>query len=132
MVRYLVLAMVIGSALAVAAPAPEESKIPPELVKAKMEAARKTYERTWEVEGGSVDVEHVYQWSRRWLEAERQLSDKKSDRSAAAQGHLDRMKALQKRAGDLHKTISISMQQLSATEFYRVEAEIWVLEAKAP
>jgi hypothetical protein len=56
---------------------------------------RKVYEGMLEKAntfGGPSDPEKLYPWSHRWMEAEQDASEKKTDRVAAAEGHLDRMK----------------------------------------
>jgi hypothetical protein len=80
-----------------AAPAPPEGKAPPELLKVQRDAARKAYEvcaTVYAELAPGADNEKCYLWSRRWLEAERQLAaDADVDRAAVA-AHLERMKKL--------------------------------------
>jgi hypothetical protein len=128
MLSYVLFALTFGSGNVLAAPAPEGPAVPPELAKSLEEVAKKTYEKTCE----TGEFEKAYQWSRRWLEAERQRSDKKADRITAAQAHLDRMKALQKRAERERQNGQASQADVLAIEYYCVEAEIWLAQAKAP
>jgi hypothetical protein len=71
----------------------------------------------------------VYNWSVRWLNAQRDLSSKKDDQIAALDGHLQRMKDLEKRVAALSG--QVSELEASAAEFYRVEAELWLAREKA-
>ncbi len=103
--------------------------------KARMEAARKVYEGSlrWYREGPvqPLDPEKLYQWSRRWLEAQQDLATKKEDRVAAAKAHLTRMQALERITRLMHKGGSVRAFDVAAVEFYRLEAERWVAQAKA-
>jgi len=95
--------------------------------KARVEAARKVYEGRWArlpVDlNWRFDIDKDYQWSRRWLEAEREVSDKKADQIAAAEGHLDRMKKEEAYVKDQVSSGVGSPVDLSAAKFYRLEAE---------
>src|SRR5438094_413613 len=67
----------------------------PALAEAKLKAARVAYEANLKaLPTGQSDAEKVYVWSRRLLEAQRDLSTKKADRVAAVEEHLARMKVL--------------------------------------
>src|SRR4051794_35503439 len=95
----LIVAVVLGlaaTALLRAAPEAAAYKPPERLLKAKVDAARKTYEVVWRNnrEGFIPFAELVYRWSRRWLEAELDLRDKKDARVAAYQAHSERMQEL--------------------------------------
>jgi hypothetical protein len=125
MVNFLtILSLVSASTIALAAPAADAPKVPPDLLKAK----EKEFPADEKL---GVDAEGAYKWSCRWLEAERQVSDNKEDRIAAAQAHLDRMKALKKRAHEVAARNSADVN-LPGTEYYCVEAEIWLVQAKGP
>jgi hypothetical protein len=134
MLTRLIVSLTLAAALAglaAAAPAPSEGKAPPELLKAQRDSARKAYEVCAEgYPKGSpgYDVEKCYLWSRRWLEAERQLAGD-ADRTAIA-GHLDRMKKLEEITGARVKAGSGSALEGAAAAFYRAEAETWVAQAK--
>jgi hypothetical protein len=104
--------------------------------RARLEAARKTYEgmlaRHRVDARAGLGAEDFYRWSRRWMEAERDLADKPEARVAAAQAHLDRMtkwedmvKRAQAQGGFL------APYEATAAEFYRLEAEHWLAQAKA-
>jgi hypothetical protein len=63
------------------------------LAAARLEAARTAYEGHWaryEVGRGPEDVVHL--WSRRWLQAQLDLSDRKADRDAALTSYQQRLK----------------------------------------
>ncbi len=117
-----------------AAPEGAPAKVPEKLAKAKVEAARKTYEVFWKnnKEGLVPFVELIYRWSRRWLEAELELSDKKEDRAAAYRAHWDRMRQLAQVTRDRYRNRVNTIEEVTATDFYSAEAEIWIEQAKNP
>ena len=119
--------------LAGAAPAPPVGKAPPELLKAQQDAAREAYRLCaagYPAGAPGCDAEKCYLWSRRLLEAERQLAgDGDADRAALA-GHLDRMKQLEEIAGKLFQAKVSSRLDVLSAAFYRAEAETWVAHAK--
>jgi hypothetical protein len=99
----------------------------------KLEAARKTYQLTWKNyrEGRRVSEDTLYRWSMRWLEAEKQLAERPEDRVAACRGHFERMREIEKLIGDLRRAGQSTVDEVSATEFYRAEAEIWLIQARS-
>lgn len=78
----------------------------------------------------SYDIENEYLWSRRLLAVERVLGNKKDDRITVLRDHLGRMQRLEDRVQKLAKTLS-RVDTLAAM-FYRLEAEYWLEQAKAP
>jgi hypothetical protein len=104
-----------------------------ELARAKLAAARTTYEATVAAyQAGHTDADAAYRWSCRWLEAERDVSDKKADRVAALEAHRDRMKALREIALARYKAGQASQADALGAGFYVAEAELWLARAKAP
>jgi hypothetical protein len=120
--------------LSIAAPAPTPAPVPEELLKARRDAAQKTYQlimKRAEVDTGlRGHVEELAKWSRRWLQAELALSEKKADQVAAYQAHLDRMKAAERFARSLVKTGMEGPHVAAAAEYHRIEAEIELVRAK--
>jgi hypothetical protein len=109
------------------APAPVSTR----LAKQLRDAARTTYETTWtNYREGRVPGELVYRWSRRWLKAERQLSDKPADQLAAFQAHRDRMQKLEALVERVHRAGQTTVDEVSAAEYYRVEADLWLAQAR--
>jgi hypothetical protein len=103
--------------------------------KARLEAARKVYEGTFErrkIDSNVViDPERLYHWSRRWFEAEKELSANKQDHVAAAQRHLERMKTLEGEMKGLHQAGQVNPIEVPAGTFFRLEAERTLMEVKA-
>jgi hypothetical protein len=134
-VRRHLLALVLLTFVATAAWAiepPAALKVPRTLLKARLDAARRTYDvlaRNF-IESRPPLGELVYRWSCRWLDAERDLSAAKSDQVAAYRAHLVRMRELEKVALDRYRERYSTIDEASAAQFYRLEAEIWLLRAE--
>jgi hypothetical protein len=116
-----------------AEPDDEQTKALARASKARIEAARKTYEVLWADyrEGLRVGHDTLYRWSLRWLDAEKQSGKKEADQAAALQAHRDRMAALEQLIRKVRRIGQATVDELSAAEYYRVEAEFWVLQAGA-
>jgi hypothetical protein len=110
------------------------------LAKTQLELVQKAYDaavrlleqtrRTGEIIIPLGKPDEVYLWSVRWLSAQRAMSDKKTDQIAALEEHLKRMKDLQLRVTVLHKGGLANQLEPIAAEFYRVEAELWLMREK--
>lgn len=100
------------------------------LVEERSRAARHAYEAVWAkfqpFDLSKGDGEDVYRWSRRWMEAERERATSAAERVAAARGHFERMKKLEQEVQGYARG-TIPFQQLACTQFYRAEAELWLL-----
>jgi RND family efflux transporter MFP subunit len=113
-----------------AGPGPREADLPA-LARAQVEVSRKAYEAARKSLDQTRRAEEVYTWSVRWLNAQRDVSNKKDERLAALEAHLQRMKDLEKRVEALHKGGRTSPLDPLAAEAYRVEAELWLAQEKA-
>ena len=114
-----------------AEPMPEPATALSKLAKQRRDSARRTYEIHWEYYRDNRTAEElVYRWSLRWLEAERQVSEEPADQIAAYDGHLERMRELDRLVTKLRSSRVVTIDVVSAVEFYRVEAEVWLLQAK--
>jgi hypothetical protein len=103
-----------------------------QLATERRDAARRTYEVSWaNYRDGRTSGEMLYRWSLRWLEAERQLSDRPADQVAAFKAHLERMRDLGRLIQKVQSVApgQATIDEVSAAEYYRSEAEIWVLQA---
>jgi multidrug efflux pump subunit AcrA (membrane-fusion protein) len=111
------------------------------LFQARLDAARRAYEeavkstqQTRRVADLIIPLarpQDVATWSLRWLNAQREMSGKKEDQIAALEAHLNRMKELQKRVTEMNKNGLASSLEVSAVEFHRREAELWLAREKA-
>jgi hypothetical protein len=133
-VGWIILGVLLGMGatnLSGADQAPASNKLS-RLRKAKVEAARETYQVIWKnyKDGLVPAVEFPYRWSRRWLEAEREMSDGKADQVAACKSHLERMREMERIERELRRSRLNPVNEFTAAEFYRVEAEIWLTQAQ--
>jgi hypothetical protein len=130
---WLVAGILLGLSLA-SAPlaAPEAADKTAALIKAKCDAARKTFEvARIDYREGRGGMERLYWWSRRWMESEQQLAgQQKPELLAAAQGHLDRMRELERIIRKLQQSKVAVVDEVTAAEFYRLEADLWVQQMK--
>jgi hypothetical protein len=131
--RMLAVGLVLGlAALTFIARADDKTK---ENAKGRLEAARKVYEgisqRARIDPNASLDPDKLALWSRRWMEAERDLGDTKEEKIAAVQGHLDRMKKLEGLVKAMRQSALVTPMEVAAQEYYRLEAEQWLTQARA-
>jgi hypothetical protein len=98
------------------------------LAKARADAARRAYQESVDLyrEGRSRDVDRIYLWSQRWLEAEREAAPRKEAERAAYEAHYRRMRQLENLIRDRYKAGVAAPIELPAVEFYRLEAEGWL------
>ncbi len=118
-------------ALVSAAPAPAPPKAPRELLEKRRDAARKVFnEKLQRIRMGlETPGAEPCEWSKRWLEAEMALNDKKADRIAALTDHLKRVSEVERVAAGLARTGQLRLADADAATYYRVDAEIRLFEA---
>jgi hypothetical protein len=110
------------------------------LAHARADAARKAYDEAakglqqTKRTGASLTIVttpgEVYAWSVRWLNALRETVSTKEDRVAALEAHAKRMKELQQRVTEMARGGLLASPEVSAAEFYRVEAELRLAREK--
>jgi hypothetical protein len=100
-------------------------KVPEKLLQTQLDSARKTYHEVWKDQQFRF-AEVPYQWSCRWLEAERLLSDNKKDQKAAVESHLARMRDLKRSTDQLYQQKLLGIGQVYAADYYVAEAEVWL------
>jgi hypothetical protein len=111
------------------------------LFRARTDAARRAYDeavksaqqakRVGSLIVPVVKPEDVATWSLCWLHAQCEMSDKRGDRMAALAAHLKRMNELQQHVAEMNKNGLASSLDISAVEFHRTEAELWLAREKA-
>jgi hypothetical protein len=122
----------LGGSFAPSAP-PEPKKSPPwEVAKAKMEAARKTSQAlAQEFLEGKATVEQLHQWSQRWLNAQRDITTKKTEQVTAYEAHVERMQQLEKAAQSRFESKRGQESDIHAAEYYRLEAQLTLSKFKS-
>ena len=145
--RLRLLASLLGLLLAVDSSVAQEadvSRTPQELAKARLDLARRVYRLTVgqvtapptapdATHSMSNTLEQVALWSRRWMEAERDLARDKAGRSAALTAHIQRLKEHEKFCEELIRGSSSGLSQLFLESFRynRLEAEYRLAKEKA-
>ncbi len=91
------------------------------------DAARDAYQAAnAELDAGMGDVEAVYRWSKRWLQA---LSEKDpAAKRPALEAHQTRMQALQTKATTLVQTGMLKGSAARACDYYAAEAAAWLAD----
>jgi len=103
------------------------------LAEARVAAARKAaYEETALLyrEARTRDMDRIYLWSRRWLDAQRDSAKGKAEEEAAYTGHWNRMKSLEESVKNRLRSGAAAPIEVPAVEFYRLEAEIWLSQSR--
>jgi hypothetical protein len=104
--------------------------------RARRDAAKMVYEGSFQhhleqPEGMPAEVGYFHDWSVRWMQAERDLSQTKAEQIAALEGHLKRMQFWKELLDARVKDGQASKYAASAGEFFRLEAEDWLAAARA-
>jgi hypothetical protein len=102
------------------------------LAKARYDSSLRAFEESWiYYKQARTDPFVVYAWSRLVMNAEGDLSAKKSDRLAAMESHLGRMQRLAELVRKVRKIgFQRSIDTVSSDYFIR-EAEYWIAKAKS-
>lgn len=123
--------LLAGLSVAPAAPpAPQEAAKPSPLAEARYRAAVKQFEVTWSYyQQARIDSFQVYVWSRLVLDARRELGETPADRIIALEDHLARMRKLEELVLKIRRLGFGRSSDVGATEYYRLEAELWLARA---
>lgn len=76
------------------------------------------------------DPREAFDWSLRWLEAERDLARDPAGSAAALEGHLQRVTELETKVKSLSGNL-LPAWALWDAEWHRLNAELWLAQAKA-
>lgn len=135
-IGVVVLAAVAAAALGQPVSTGAASTAPTSNARARFEAARKVYEgilarHQLESKPQPADFENLCLWSRRWMDAQREMSDEKANQLEAIAAHLGRVKELERRANEWAKANAIPESEAAALEYHRLLAEHWLVQAQA-
>ena len=101
------------------------------LVQERVEVAKKELEaRMQQFEAGKGTLDFLIGASKRLVLAELDATDKKPEQISALKTHLERMKKVQDIDQGRYDAGRISIEDLSQSKYYRLEAEIWLERAK--
>jgi len=111
--------------------APQAQEIQ-KLAEARVAAGRKAYEETTLLyrEGRSRDLDRIYLWSKRWLDAQLDVSNAKADQEAAYEAHWKRMKQLEDLIDRRMRSGVGAAIEVPQVQYYRLEAELWLARAR--
>jgi hypothetical protein len=113
-------------------PQGQETRKQPPLAEARYNAALKQFDLIWQYfQQSRVGSFDVYVWSRLLLDARKGVSDRPDKRIAAYEEHLDRMKKLETLIKKVRRLGFGRSSDVGASEYYRIEAEYWLAEAKS-
>ena len=104
-----------------------------ELKKAKVQTARDAlHALDVQIKAGRLTAsdDTISTWSKRLLEAELALCEKKAERLAAHERHLKYMKQFEDRVTEMYKVGRYSILSVTEARYGRLEAELWLAEAK--
>jgi hypothetical protein len=123
----LVLSLCLAAAAAHAAPSNPTQPPQTTLDKARIDAAKKAHTAfELQFKAGTSTAESVYEWSRRWCEAEGCAT------APVLEAHFQRMKALEALVAAKYAGGMANAGDKAGAEYYRVEAELWVQRGKGP
>jgi hypothetical protein len=115
-----------------ACPAANDPAVPDlkELLKARLEVAQEGMRvAEKELQAGRASVKDTFVWSRRLLEAQLAVSEKKAERVAAHEAYLQRAKAVEEMAKALFDAGRVTVKDYLEAKFDRLEAEIGLKRA---
>lgn len=124
--------LLLAGASVAPVPQGQEARKQPPLAEARCNAALKQFDLTWQYyQQSRVESFDVYAWSRLLLDAKRGVSGRQADQIAAYEEHLDRMKKLETLIKKVRRLGFGRSSDVGASEYYRIEAEYWLAEAKS-
>ncbi len=133
--RPLIAAVLILAGFSVAPAAPRTTGAPAEIAaiaEARYKAAVRQYEITWSYyQQARIDTYQVYVWSRLAMEARRDMSDLPAQQLIALEDHLARMRKLEELVVKVRRIGFGRSYDVGASEYYRLEAELWLARATA-
>lgn len=115
-----------------ARPADESAQKINALLKQKLDTASLEFEaRMNEFLVGKGWLDFLCAASRRVLDAQRDLAEKKADHIAALEAHWQRMKQIEEKQVERFNAARIPIQDVAQAKYHRLEAEVWLEKAKA-
>ncbi len=124
--------LLLAGASVAPVPQGQEARKQPPLAEARYNAALKQFDLTWQYyQQSRVESFAVYAWSRLLLDAKRDVSGRQADQIAAYEEHLDRMKKLETLIKKVRRLGFGRSSDVGASEYFRIEAEYWLAEAKS-
>jgi hypothetical protein len=124
--------LLLAGASVAPVPQGQEARKQSPLAAARYNAALKQFDLIWQYyQQSRVQSFDVYVWSRLLLDASKGVSDRPGKQIAAFEEHLDRMKKLEALIKKVRRLGFERSSDVGASEYYRIEAECWLAEAKS-
>ena len=124
--------LLLAGASVAPVPQGQEARKQAPLAEARYNAALKQFDLIWQYfQQSRVESFDVYVWSRLLLDAGKGVSDRPDKQIAAFEEHLDRMKKLEVLIKKIRRLGFGRSSDVGASEYYRIEAECWLAEAKS-
>ncbi len=124
--------LLLAGASVAPVPQGQEARKQPPLAEARYNAALKQFDLIWQYfQQSRVGSFDVYVWSRLLLDARKGVSVRPDKRIAAYEEHLDRMQKLETLIKKVRRLGFGRSSDVGASEYYRIEAEYWLAEAKS-
>ncbi|QEH32363.1 hypothetical protein OJF2_08330 [Aquisphaera giovannonii] len=109
--------------------APKAPSRPPAPTEARVQAAARQFDLIWQYyKQNRVELFEVYWWSRLLLESRSALAP--DAREAACDEHLQHMKDLEALVARIRRLGFGRSSDVGASQYYRIEAECWLAEAR--
>jgi hypothetical protein len=98
---------------------------------ARYRAAVKQFDLVWQYyQQNRVETFDVYLWSRLLLDARQKVGRAPAERVAAYEEHLDHMRRLEALVKKVRRLGFGRSNDVGASEYWRIEAECWLAEAR--
>jgi len=124
--------LLLAGASVAPVPQEQEARKQPPLAEARYNAALKQFDLIWQYyQQSRVQSFDVYVWSRLLIDARKGVSNRPDKQIAAFEEHLDRMKKLEALIKKVRRLGFGRSSDVGASEYYRIEAECWLAEAKS-
>ena len=124
--------LLLAGASVAPVPQGQEARKQAPLAEARYNAALKQFDLIWQYyQQSRVQSFDVYVWSRLLIDARKGVSDRPDKQIAAFEEHLDRMKKLEALIKKVRRLGFLRSSDVGASEYYRIEAECWLAEAKS-
>jgi hypothetical protein len=107
-------------------------EVPRKLLEERFTTARSLFEQTLaRYQQGQAEQGDLLAWSENWLESELKLEPKPAERVQSLRNHLDRVRLVERIALARHQAGQGLQSDTLAAKYYRLGAEIRLIEAGA-
>jgi hypothetical protein len=124
--------VLLALTLVSAEPKPATPEVPRRLLEERLVAARSVYEQDLlKLQQGEIQPNQMVQWSENWLEAELRLEPRQAERVQSLRDNLDRLRNIEQLVRARVEAGRGRNADVLAVKYYRLGAEIRLIEAGA-